>query len=262
MTDEYPPFRLDTGAREQPRDDTGAMAARVPAPVERVRWTAGRVIALAFGSLLVLLSTAPLVTGGLALWADRFARDADGYVTAPVVQVFSPHNAVTSEHVVLPPAVGWSGAKDVVGDVRIDVVDSPGVFVGVAPSSQVGRYLAGVVRATVHTPGTASEVDTIPGSARPLPPASQAFWVASTVADPVWTPQAGAWVVVVVNADGSAPVRASVRVAARAPALLPVALGLLGLAVLAAAVGALWVVWAMRRTGRPDAAPPAEDEGG
>ena len=47
------------------------------------RWTAGRIAAVAIGSLLVLIALTLLGAGGTALWADRTQRDA-GYATTDV----------------------------------------------------------------------------------------------------------------------------------------------------------------------------------
>src|SRR5262245_52674561 len=57
------------------------------------RWTAGRITALAIGSLLVLVSLALLGAGGTGLWADRTQREGG----------FAPQTSTASP----PPARRW-----------------------------------------------------------------------------------------------------------------------------------------------------------
>ena len=83
------------------------------------------------------------------------------------------------------------------------------------------------------------------------PPTEQDFWVAQATGSGTqtlqWTPTAGDWTVVVMRADGSAGVDASLGVAATVPGLTRAAWGLLGGGALMLAVGGLIVALAVRR---------------
>jgi hypothetical protein len=88
---------------------------------------------------------------------------------------------------------------------------------------------------------------TQPGDAVPTPPADLPIWVASSSGRGTktleWATEPGEWSVVVMNADGSANVDANVAVAAKAPFVFRVGLGLaIGGGVLLLVAGAALIV--------------------
>jgi hypothetical protein len=121
--------------------------------------------------------------------------------------------------------------------------------VGIGPSLDVDRYLAGVDH-TVITEFWGEETETVAGDARPSPPRSQDFWVApSTGSGPrtlEWDPTDGSWSIVVMNADGEAGIDVGADLGARAPALPWIALGLLVAGAVFLVGGALVIVGALR----------------
>ena len=93
------------------------------------------------------------------------------------------------------------------------------LFVGVAPTSAVARYLNGVshdeiVAIEFNADKTLGGVDytTHPGTAAPTAPGPERIWVASAQGSNVqtldWPAEDGEWTAVIMNADGSAPVAA------------------------------------------------------
>ncbi|MFD2417089.1 DUF4389 domain-containing protein [Amycolatopsis pigmentata] len=223
MTDRYPPFRLDMGGH-----DPGAPArgpeAETEAAVEH-HWTGGRIASVIVGSVLALVSMGLITGGATALWADRGARDADGYVTA--TQTFSSGGyAVTSGDISLGEgAANWGPASGVVGDIRIRASSTdPGVpvFVGIAPTGAVRQCLSKVDYDTVTSFGS-RDVVVHNGTQQPAPPLGVDIWTQEASGPGTQTlsprPAQGDWTVVVMNADGSRGLNVLVQPGATAPQL-------------------------------------------
>jgi hypothetical protein len=108
------------------------------------------------------------------------------------------------------------------------------VFVGLAPTTAVSAYLARVGHSVVtDTVGDNGDPVTtyLRGGAPRLDPGQATRWTASAsgarTQSLTWEPRSGDWTLVVMNADGSAPVAADVAVGAEVPVLGDVAVGLL-----------------------------------
>jgi hypothetical protein len=216
-------------------------------------WTAGRIAAVVIGALLILLSLPLLGGGGTALWADRTQREA-GYATTDVHQFSTSGSALATVSTELGSAgVGWLYAPALLDEVRIRVTPTGAaggpLFVGIAPSADVTRYLAGVNH-TVITEFFGDKTESVEGGRPSAPPASQDFWVASaTGSGPQtlrWDPKDGSWTVVVMNADGRPRIDVGADLGAKAPALPWIAVGSLVAGALLLAGGALLVLGAFR----------------
>jgi hypothetical protein len=221
-----PSSRTQRSLRREQSEGNVAGAARPS------RWTAGRITTLVIGSLLVLLSLCLLGAGGTGLWADRTQRD-DGYATTDVHHYSTAGSALATERTELGGAgFGWLYSPGILGKVRVRVTpESSGpVFVGIGPSAEVDRYLAGVNH-TVISDFWRDDVETVGGDTPSSPPGRQHFWVASKSGSGkqslVWEPANGDWTVVVMNADGRAGIDIGADLGAKVPALLWVAIGLL-----------------------------------
>lgn len=184
-------------------------------------------------ALLALLSLVLLGGGGTALWADRTQRDA-GYVTTDVHKFSTSGSALATVSTELGSAgVGWLYSPGLMDKVRLRITPtSPhrALFVGIGPSTDVDRYLAGV-RHTVISEFWGDKTEAVDGGTPSSPPGAQNFWVASsTGAGPqtvVWDPTDGSWTVVVMNADGRPGIAVDADLGARIPAVLWIAIGLL-----------------------------------
>ncbi|HET9249813.1 MAG TPA: hypothetical protein VFP13_07750, partial [Actinomycetota bacterium] len=162
-----------------------AGTAELPRPSEAAGrhrgWTPGRIAALTIGVVLGLIASIPLGAGGTALWASVTQRD-DGYITSDV-QVFSTSGSalVTKPADLGVPGFGWLYAPSVLGEIRVRVTPASAgstLFVGIGPSNEVDRYLAGVGH-TVITDFWTQSVQPVGGDASASAPGSQGFWVAS-----------------------------------------------------------------------------------
>ena len=217
-------------------------------------WTGGRITALVIGVLLALVSVGLLGGGGTALWADTTQRDATGYLATSAHEFGTAGSALASERIDLGSAgTGWLYTPALLGTVRIRVTPaypSPALFVGIGPTADVGRYLAGVSHMLISDLWT-NRVRAIGGGALRSAPGTQTFWVASTTGPGPqtlrWDPANGSWSVVVMNASGRPGIHVRTDLGATYPSLLPIAVGLLAAGAVFGAGAALLIAGAIRR---------------
>jgi len=225
------------------------------------------VVALIIGVLLLLPGLALLGAGGALLWADWTNR-SDGIVVSPEETFSTQGYALVSERIDLRTDADWVPVSAALGTARVDVT-GPGsdeVFVGIAPVADATAYLGDVQRTVIDDlgfDGSPTAADERSGGAPSGPPAEQDFWTASVSGSGTqqltWDPAEGDWMLVVMNADGSAGLQVEARVGAEFPALAGIGWGLLiGGAILTAIAIALLVVAA--RTPR-DQRMPAYPQG-
>jgi hypothetical protein len=173
-----------------------ATPPRLPMPAKS-GWTAGRVIALMAGSVLLLISLA-LIAGGTALaWADT-GQFRFGYVTTTAGTYSTRGYALASD------AVSLHSRGMFVDRVRIRITSSEpsrSLFGGIAAAADVKRYLDGVSYTTVGGRDAASH----PGTRIPAAPAAALPWAARSQGTGkltlTWAVRPGDWTVVVMNAD-------------------------------------------------------------
>lgn len=255
MTDVYPPFRLDQGADEPAHP----VPAVVPAPgggASGARpWSAGRVVAV-LASCLALVVAAGLLLAGLALrQVDATDRDAGGFIFGAAFDVRSDGHAVVSEPVEihLPDRLDDLPRK-VLGEVKVEASAGPDdeVFVGIARTTDVDDYLAGVQHSTVRevVGGRRALYRESEGGRVPARPDGSGIW-RQHVSGPgrqalVFEPEEGDWSVVVMRTDAGGPVEAQVRVGATVPWLLRGGIGLLVGGLVLAGLGGLGLSLALR----------------
>ena len=243
----------DAAPRPEARPATTSLPRPPEASVRRPGWTPGRIAALAIGVFLGLNALIPLGAGGTALWASATQRD-DGYVTTDV-QAFSASGSalVTKPADLGVPGFGWLYSPSVLGEIRIRVTPvsaGSSLFVGIGPSNEVDRYLAGVGH-TVITDFWTERVRPVGGDASASAPAAQDFWVASDSGSGprtvTWDPTGGSWSVVVMNVDGQPGVDVRADLGATLPPLVWISIGLVlfGLILMTGAV--FLIVGAVRR---------------
>jgi hypothetical protein len=231
------------------------------APPPPARWGSGRVIAVVIGALLLLPALGLLAGGGLLLWGDGPGRADDGYLYSGQDQFSTAGYAMTSQRIDLATGADWVPISAALGTTRVEVTGAEDVFIGIAPVAEGEAYLADVQRTVIVDLGVdASSADQqlLPGGAPSGPPTDQDFWAAEASGSGTqqlsWEPADGSWMLVVMNADGSAGVSVDARVGATAPGLGGLAWGVLGggLFLLLIAVLVLALDLAVRR--RPAAA--------
>lgn len=273
MTDEYPPFRLDPGEREPAvlevgtarRFDVSTVRPVEPAPAPRVPpappapparpMGAGRVVALVLAALIGLGSFGLVAAGAAGIVMDQTQRDPGGYLSTAAVRVESREYAIVATGLDVETGVpDWLQVADVIGEVQLRY-DAGGdaVFVGVARAADAAAYLDGLGHDEITRIDRDGDVGYVarPGGAPAGDPAAQDFWTASAGGAGRQTltfqPEDGRWVVVAMNADGTAGVDLTARVAAELPALPWVALVVIGAGTLGLLIAALTVHLALRR---------------
>ncbi|TML95051.1 MAG: hypothetical protein E6G03_09580 [Actinobacteria bacterium] len=190
-------------------------------PKKRTGLTIGAWVAVVFGAVVV-------AAGGTGIWADTWKRDDNGYFSANSHRYQTQTRAIATESI----KVGSYVPTWLAGNIRLDVSGDKPLFVGIAPKATVDAYLARVE----HTEATDLGFDPFKvtyvdqrGTVDPGRPASEPFWAAavSGTSSPLkWRLRSGTWSIVVMNADGSRDVAATVGVGVKVPALLWVGIGL------------------------------------
>jgi hypothetical protein len=226
----------------------------------------GRSIALVVSGALATLFAAGLVAiGGLALWGDS-QKDSDGYLSTDTHRFEAGTRALSTENLdVNLGDADWLAQTNDLGKVRLQV-DSRGdapVFVGIARTSDVEHYLAGVSHTTladVDSSPFAASYDHHAGDRRPVAPADSRIWAASEHGSGKqtlnWEIHDGDWSVVVMNADGSAGVDADVSTGAKVPFLDDIGWSALGSGGFVLVFGIALMVMGIRRSGGPTGTAP------
>jgi hypothetical protein len=267
MTSEYPPFRVDAGEEEPGGTLTVApervpgMAAAPDVPTgtqveERPArpWDVGRIALVVLASITALIGIAAIAAGATGIVLDQTQRDSSGYVMTSPTRYSTGTHAIVSTSYRGGTTNDWFVGRDLLGTVRLRVNSALPVFIGIAPEKAVNTYLANVSHAQDNTLTTRSaDFHVYSGGAPSSPPTAQGFWSASAVGAGertlTWMPQHGSWRIVLMNADGSSGVSASVSIGARFPDLLTVSVAVLGggILVLLLSGGAMYFAVTRRR---------------
>ncbi len=270
LTDEYPPFRLDMGGDEPgsgqlvvgsaPPPPHGAPSAAGPVPPgtqpTHRPWGAGRVVALIGGVVAVLAAGGLLTAGATVAIVGQTVRDSQGFYMTRDQSFATPGFGIVSETVHLP---GSSGSRwvpeNLLGDVKLraHAADGGPLFLGVARSGDVAGFLAGVRHAVVSDVSGAGGTPVYresTGGRAPAPPGQSRFWIAREQGAGelalTWPAEPGDWTIVVMNADGSAPVAADAAIGATFPVMWRFLLVTLVVGGLLLALGLVLVVGALR----------------
>ena len=260
LTPEYPPFRLDPGEDEPggtltvPSARSSADQSRDAGPVDRpgAPWGPGRVAAVVLTSLGLLIGLAAAGAGTAGLVWDRTQRDSSGYLMTPSRAYSTSTFALISASYRGGTSDGWFVARDLLGTVRVRVAASRPVFVGIAAEGAVQTYLGSVARAEgTRFDARSADFRIQQGGSPSYPPGRARIWSASATGAGTrtvsWTPQAGNWRIVVMNATGAGDVSANVSIGARFPHLLAIAVAVLGLGTLMLLVSGGGLYAAVRR---------------
>jgi hypothetical protein len=217
------------------------------------------------GTLATLLAVGLLAGGGLALWGNA-QKDSDGYLSTDTHQFEAGTRALATENLDID-LDGGDVIMDTgdLGKVRLQVEsrDDKPVFVGIARTSDVDDYLAGVSHTTLTDVSSSpfdADYDDHSGHRRPVAPADSQIWAASEQGSGQqtlnWEIHDGDWSVVVMNADGSSGVDADISTGAKVPFLNELGWTALGSGSFVLVVGIALLVLGIRRPGSPTGTAP------
>jgi hypothetical protein len=222
-----------------------------------------RITLIITGAVTALIATALVLGGSLALYGE-IEKDDDGSLTTDAQRFSADTRALATENLDVDLGEGdWVVRPDDLGKVRLEAESRDGkeLFVGIASTSDVERYLGGVPHTAVRDveagPFDSFDADYTrhPGHGRPASPEHADIWVASNqgagTQNVDWEIEDGDWSVVVMNADGSLGVDADVSAGADIPFLNELGWTALGSGSFALALGIGLIVLGVRRPNDP-----------
>jgi hypothetical protein len=214
-----------------------------------------RVGSLVAGGAIAVFAVVFVTSGLWALWVDRVDRGSGGFVKIGSTTLNTPTYAIEA------PLTGdgphWLYGATVFGTGRVRATSQTAhpMFVGIARTSDVARYLDGTGYATIQHLAS-DQLTTHQGGAPAGPPAQRSIWAASTQGNGqqtlLWKPRGGDWSIVMMNTDATPGVSLRGDLAAKLPALPWIAGGLL-LAGAALATLGIWLILRGIRGKRPTA---------
>lgn len=262
MTDEYPPFRLDQGGPDPatpalgPSGTPGSAVAAPPATPVGQHWTAGRVVSLVAGCLLLVAGLGAGLAGGALGLANATMRDDAGFLMSPEQTFSTGTYALLSQDLEVHTATSSADVpRALLGDakVRVTGVGDQEVFVGIAAAEDVDAFLGDTLRSRVIDFDRAPVYVTRGATAPPALPGDSDIWVdqgsGTGTQEVSWAIERGDWTIVVMNADGSRGINAEVAAGAEVPALGWLVASLLVGAGITLLLAALFITLALR-TGR------------
>ena len=222
---------------------------------------------LILGILFSMLGIGLLFGGIGASWVNSLQNDG-GYLTSPSERFDVDSSAIISAGPDNMRGDTYPGPLPFdVGSIRVWAESaSPGkdIFVGIAPRSDVERYLSGANYSELLDVSFRPfhvEYRETQGTQQPPPPSEQDFWVASATGageqELDWNIQSGNWSVVVMNADASPEIRADLKAGFRSELFGPIATGLLAAGAILLVLGVPLLIFGAQGLGRhaPAAAP-------
>jgi hypothetical protein len=217
-----------------------------------------KVLSAFFGILLALAGAVMVGAGGFALGVYNGHTDGSGFFTTPGQQVGSYGFALTAPDINQQLGPQWNKwvvprAKATVRISGTSELPAP-LFIGVAPTSKVSKYLNGVTRDRITGIDLAAgqvSYNHVDGLNMPGKPGAQGFWLAKTEGTGVqtleWKLQQGDWTVVIMNADATPPVAATLSLGGRFGIVTTVVAGLLGGGVVVLTIGGALIALGVRK---------------
>jgi len=224
--------------------------------------SAGKVVALVIGSIVLIAGVVLLIGGGGIVGVDVAFTDEDGFLTAPSAAVERDTYAVTANVVLEDEWIWWWREP---ARARMTMSGDEAVFLGIAAREDVEAYLGGVSYAQIEDLEFAeyrkrgvwaTEYRDVVGDAEPASPGDQAFWIEQAVGEGTqtlqWEIEPGDWVLVAMNADGSRGIDLDGTVGVEAPWLLGLGIVVLAVGFALLLIGVVLVLVVARSSRMPE----------
>lgn len=221
---------------------------------------AGYVVMVIVGTLLAFCGIG-LLAGGVAAATVAAQQGRDGFLTTPSGSFSVSSYAITSPDLETGAQPGSGGIPAGLATLMLEATSArgTGVFIGIAPRTEVERYLASVAHSeltSVNSTPFRTEYREVPGNRRPARPGSQTWWTVAASGPGtqrvVWPVASGDWAVVIMNADATQGVDVQVRAGVRSALFVPATVVLLLSGGLLLVAGVLMVVFGAMGLGRRD----------
>ncbi len=220
--------------------------------------SAGKIVLLVFGVIVILISVGLSLAGGTLLWVNSAFKDSEGFYTTGTVRLERDSYAIITHPADIHAEPRWYWGQGNLATIKVEgssASSSKQIFIGIARESDLEPYLSGVnydeITGFNFYPHRV-EYRNHPGTSKPAAPTSQTFWMVSAHGAGFqklqWELETGSYSLVLMNDDGSAPIDMRVSVGARIPQVLfAIGLGLLVGGIVVLIIGGLMIYLAVRR---------------
>ena len=228
--------------------------------------SAGRIVLIIFGVILILASLVALAAGGGVIWASQYHKDSHGFHVTDAMRIKSLTYAVTSDTIEIDrgasQALNWLGMDEIKVEVENEDPSLP-VFIGIADSRDVDTYLSAVQHediTSLEVFNSSFDYERQPGTAQPEPPGTQGFWLEEAEGVGVQTVEfdleEGDYTIVAMNADASEGIEMEAVFGIKSSGVIVlIGVGFLVLALALMVGGIVMLIFGVRRPGPK--APPA-----
>lgn len=224
--------------------------------------SAGKILLLIFGVIILLISFGLIAGGSNLLWVNARHVDDEGFFTSSTLHIDRDSNAVVIGPIELDEVA--LRVLRTIGVITIFEVEgmnnnpSKQIFMGVADQANLGNYLDNVAYDEMNLVNRGWRLDfskvtyvSHSGASLPTVPSSESIWTVSKVGEGPqileWETEKGNHSIVLMNDDGSKGVDIDMIFKTKIPSIVGYGLGLLIAGIVFLIVGGLMIFRAVRQ---------------
>jgi len=229
--------------------------------------SAGRIVLIIFGVILILGSLVALAAGGGVIWASQYHKDSNGFHVTDAMRIKSLTYAVTSDTIEIDrgasQALNWLGMDKIRVEVENEDPSLP-VFIGIADSRDVDAYLSTVAHeeiTSLEVFNSSFDYERQAGTAQPEPPGMQDFWLEDAegvgVQEIEFDLEEGEYTILAMNADASEGIEMDAVFGIKSSGVIVlIGVGFFVLALVLLAGGIVMLIFGVRRPKQVVPPPP------